>query len=234
MPLHFDPTYFLFIALPTLLLSSLAQFYLQSTFQKWNARPNTERMTGMEVAQTLFARTSLQAIPLERTSGALTDHYDPRANIVRLSTVIADQPSIGAMAVAAHELGHVQQYQTRSSLIALRNLLMPALRFSPTVSYIAFLLGFMFSLTGLMWVGIFFFGLMVVFSLLTLPIELDASRRGLNLLRQAGLLDTAQEEKGARQVLTAAAMTYLAAAITSVLQLLYYLSLVQRQQRYSR
>ncbi|WP_088889038.1 zinc metallopeptidase [Leptolyngbya ohadii] len=231
---YFDPAYFLYIALPTLLLSGLAQFYLQSTFQKWSRIPNTEQLTGMEVAQTLFARTSLQTIPLERTGGALTDHYDPRNNIVRLSTVIADQPSIGAMAVAAHELGHVQQYQTRSSLIALRHFLMPALQFSPTLSYIALFLGFMFSITGLMWLGVFFFGLMVLFSLLTLPIELDASRRGLNLLREAGLLDTSQEEQGARQVLTAAAMTYLAAAITSVLQLLYYVSLIQRRQGYSR
>lgn len=231
---YFDPAYLLFIALPTLLLSGFAQFYLQNTFKKWSRIPNSEGMTGMEVAQTLFARTSLQTIPLERTGGALTDHYDPRNNIVRLSTVIADQPSIGAMAVAAHELGHVQQYQTRSSLIVLRGIILPALRFSPTVSYIAILLGFMFSLTGLIWVGICFFGLMVLFSLLTLPIELDASRRALVLLREAGLLDTRQEEQGARQVLTAAAMTYLAAAITSVLQLLYYISLAQRQQRYSR
>jgi Zn-dependent membrane protease YugP len=228
---YFDPTYFFFIALPTLVLSGLAQMYLQSTFSKWDRIPNTEQMTGMEVAQTLFARTSLQTIPVERTGGALTDHYDPRANIVRLSTVIADKPSIGAMAVAAHELGHVQQYQTKSGLIVLRGFLMPALRFSPTVSYIAILLGLMFSMTGLLWLGVVFFGLMVVFSILTLPIELDASRRGLMLLREAGLLDTQQEEKGARQVLTAAAMTYLAAAVTSVLQLLYYISLAQRQQR---
>lgn len=228
---YFDPAYFFFIALPTLVLSGLAQMYLQSTFSKWDRIPNTEQMTGMEVAQTLFARTSLQTIPVERTGGALTDHYDPRANIVRLSTVIADKPSIGAMAVAAHELGHVQQYQTKSGLIVLRGFLMPALRFSPTVSYIAIFLGLMFSMTGLLWLGVVFFGLMVVFSILTLPIELDASRRGLNLLREAGLLDTQQEEKGARQVLTAAAMTYLAAAVTSVLQLLYYISLAQRQQR---
>ncbi len=228
---YFDPTYFFFIALPTLVLSGLAQMYLQSTFSKWDRIPNTEQMTGMEVAQMLFARTSLQTIPVERTGGALTDHYDPRANIVRLSTVIADKPSIGAMAVAAHELGHVQQYQTKSGLIVLRGFLMPALRFSPTVSYIAIFLGLMFSMTGLLWLGIVFFGLMVVFSILTLPIELDASRRGLMLLREAGLLDTQQEEKGARQVLTAAAMTYLAAAVTSVLQLLYYISLAQRQQR---
>lgn len=227
---YFDPTYFLWVALPTLALSGLVQLYLQSTFAKWNQKPNTERMTGLQVAQTIFNRTSLQEISLGRTSGALTDHYDPTQNIVCLSDAVADQPSIAAMAVAAHELGHVQQYQTRSGLIVMRHAIMPALQFSPTVSYLMITFGILFNLAGLMWIGILFFGLMVLFSLLTLPIELDASRRGLRLLTEAGLLESPIEAQGARQVLNAAALTYLAAAVTSVLQLLYYISLVQRQQ----
>lgn len=229
---YFDPTYFLWIALPTLLLSGFVQIYLKRTFAKWSKVPNTEHMTGMQVGHTLFDQTSLNPIPLERTRGSLTDHYDPTANVVRLSEPIANQASIAAMAVTAHELGHVQQYQTRSPLIAARGLLLPALQFSPTIAYIAFMFGVLFQMTGLMWIGVFFFGFMVLFSLLTLPVELDASRRGLTLLKQAGLLDTPQEEKGARNMLMAAALTYLAAAITSVLQLLYYVNLVQRQQRY--
>ncbi|HIK54629.1 MAG TPA: zinc metallopeptidase [Synechococcales cyanobacterium M55_K2018_004] len=217
--------------MPTLVLSWLAQVYLQRTFGKWSRIPNSERLTGMQVAQTIFARTSLQTIPLERTRGALTDHYDPQANIVRLSTVISDQPSIGAMAVAAHELGHVQQYQTQYSLIGLRHFLLGALRVSPTLSYLMFFAGIMLNIAGLTWLGIAFFGVTVLFSLLTLPIEFDASRRGLQLLSEAGLLDTEEEIKGSRQVLTAAALTYLAAAITAVLQLLYYISLAKRQHQ---
>lgn len=228
----FDPTYFLIVAIPTMLLSMLAQLYLKSTFAKWSKVANSEQMTGMQVGQTLFNKTTLQPIPLERVRGSLTDHYDPHANVVRLSSPIADQPSIAAMAVTAHELGHVQQYQTGSPLIAMRGILLPALQFTPTISYMAFTFGILFSLTGLMWIGVFFFSLMVLFSLLTLPVELDASRRGLQLLTEAGLLDTRQEAKGSKQVLTAAAITYLAAAITSVLQLFYYITLVQRQRGY--
>jgi Zn-dependent membrane protease YugP len=226
-----DPDYFLWVALPTLLLSGFVQLYLKSTFAKWSKVPNDERMNGIQVGQTLFAKTSLNPIPLERTRGSLTDHYDPMNNVVRLSEPIANQATVASMAVTAHELGHVQQYQTKSPLIGMRSLLLPALQFSPTISYIAFTFGLIFNLANLMWVGILFFGLMVLFSVLTLPVEIDASRRGLRLLKEAGLLDTRQEEKGARNMLTAAAMTYLAAAITSIMQLLYYVSLAQRQQR---
>jgi uncharacterized protein len=229
---YFDSSYFFFIAIPTLIISAFTQMYLKSTFAKWSRVPNTERMIGMDVAKTLFSRTSLNPIPLELAAGSLTDHYDPAANVVRLSDPIANQPSIAAMAVTAHELGHVQQYQTGSSLIALRSALLPALQFTPTISYGAFMLGILFNMTGLIWIGIFFFGFMVLFTLLTLPVEFDASRRGLALLKQAGLTDTAEEVAGARAVLTAAALTYVGAATTSVLQLLYYVSLARRSQRY--
>jgi Zn-dependent membrane protease YugP len=227
---YFDSNYFFFIMLPTLVISGITQLYLKNTFSTWSQVANTKGMNGMQVARTLFAKTSLNPIPVEQTPGSLTDHYDPQMNVVRLSEAIANQPSIAAMAVAAHELGHVQQYQTGSGLIAMRNALLPALQFSPTISYMAFVAGFMFHLAGLMWLGIFFFGLMVLFSILTLPVEFDASRRGLALLKEAGLTNTSQESQGAKAVLTAAALTYVGAAITSVLQLLYYVSLAQRRR----
>jgi Zn-dependent membrane protease YugP len=134
------------------------------------------------------------------------------------------------MAVCAHELGHVQQYQTGSALIRMRGFLLPALRFSPTISYFAIFLGLWLNMVNLLWIGIFFFALMVLFSFLTLPVELDASRRALKLLREANLFRSQEEEYGARAVLRAAALTYLAAAVTSVLQLLYYISLARRSQ----
>jgi uncharacterized protein len=225
-----DPYYFILVAIPALVISLFTQMYLKNTFATWSKVPNTERMTGMDVAKTLFARTSLQPIPLERVAGSLTDHYDPHDNTVRLSDPIATQPSIASMAVAAHELGHVQQYQTRSPLIAMRSFLLPALQFSPTISYIALMMGFVFNMTGLIWIGILFFGFMVLFTVLTLPVELDASRRAMVLLKEAGLTDTPQEVKGAKAVLRAAALTYVGAAVTSVMQLLYYISLVQRRR----
>ncbi len=228
---YFDPIYFLFIAIPTMLLSWFVQLYLKSTFAKWSKVSNTEHMTGLQVGQAIFKNTSLNPIPLESIAGSLTDHYDPHANVVRLSAPVAGQTSIAAMAVTAHELGHVQQYQTGSGLISMRNMLLPALQFSPTISYMAIMAGLVLNMAGLMWIGILFFGMMVFFSVLTLPVELDASRRALVLLQEAGLLESREEAKGARQVLNAAALTYLAAAITSVMQLLYYVSLVQRRSR---
>jgi Zn-dependent membrane protease YugP len=227
----FDPTYFLWIALPTLLLSFGVQMYLKSTISKWSAVPNSSGVTGAATTQILFDRTPLDAIPVQRTPGQLSDHYDPRSNVVRLSETVADKKSVAAMAVAAHELGHVQQYQTGSGLIKMRGLLLPALQFSPTLSYICIMLGILFNMTGLMWLGVLFFGLMVLFSLLTLPVEFDASKRGMRLLDESGLLKAPEDKKGAQQVLRAAGMTYLAAAVTSVLQLLYYVSIVSRQRR---
>jgi len=224
-----DPTYFWYVFIPTLLISIGVQVYLKSTFNKWGHVRNHINMNGLQVGQSLFAKTSLQAIPLQRTPGSLSDHFDPKANVVRLSDPIATQPSVAAMAVTAHELGHVQQYQTGSALISARGFLLPALQFSPTLSYIAIMLGFWFNLTGLIWVGIFFFALMVLFSILTLPVEIDASRRGLKLLQEAGLFQDHQDEQGARSMLTAAGLTYLAAAITSILTLLYYISRAQQR-----
>jgi len=224
---YIDPNYFWYVFIPTLLISIGVQVYLKSTFAKWGKVRNHINMNGMQVGQALVDKTSLQGIPLQRTPGSLSDHFDPGANVVRLSDPIATQPSVAAMAVTAHELGHVQQYQTGSALISARGFLLPALQFSPTLSYIAIMLGFWFNATGLIWIGILFFALMVLFSILTLPVEIDASRRGLRLLREAGLFQNEEDERGARSMLTAAGLTYLAAAVTSILTLLYYISRAQ-------
>jgi Zn-dependent membrane protease YugP len=212
-----------------MLISIGVQVYLRSTFAKWSTVKNGQGLVGPQVARQLFDHTSLQAIRVERIRGTMTDHFDPGANVVRLSDPVATQPSVASMAVTAHELGHVQQYQTGSGLIKMRGFLLPALQFSPTISYIAVLLGLWWNMTDLLWIGIFFFALMVLFSILTLPVEIDASRRGTRLLREAGLMQNEADAKGSRAVLTAAALTYLAAAITSILQLLYYISVANRR-----
>ena len=228
--MFFDSNYFIFVMLPTLLLSLGVQLYLRSTYGKWSKVRNSGGMTGMQVSDLLFDRTALNEIPMQVVPGQMTDHFDPRANVVRLSQGTAGQPSVAAMAIAAHELGHVQQYQTGSALIKARNFLVPAVQFSPTVSYMAILIGLMLNITGLIWVGIVFFGVMVFFTLLTLPVEFDASRRGLQLLTEAGLMQSKEDERGARAVLRAAALTYVAAAISSVLTLLYYISIANRRR----
>ena len=226
---YIDPVYFWYIFIPTLVISIGVQIYLKATHAKWSQVKNKNGMTGVEVGNQLFSRTSLNAIPLQHVSGTLSDHFDPRANVVRLSDSVYGNYSVAAMSVTAHELGHVQQYQTRSAMISIRNFLLPALQFSPTISYIAMMFGLFWNMTNLLWIGIGFFALMVLFSILTLPIEWDASRRGIRLLKEAGLLNNTEDEQGAKQMLNAAALTYLAAAVTSILQLLYYISVAERR-----
>jgi hypothetical protein len=225
-----DPVYFWYILIPTLLISFGVQMYLRNTNAKWNKVRNSSGLNGTQIGKQLFDRTSLHAVRLDHVSGQLTDHFDPTANVVRLSDTTYNKNSVSAMAITAHELGHVQQYQTGSALIKARGFLLPALQFSPTISYIAILLGLWFNLTGMLWLGIIFFGIMVLFSILTLPVEFDASRRALKLLDEAGLMVNQQDRQGSQAVLRAAALTYLAAAVTSILQLLYYISIAQRRR----
>ena len=226
---YIDPVYFWYVFIPTILISIGVQIYLRSTYSKWSKVRNSAGLAGPQVAREIFGHTSLQPIRLERISGTMTDHFDPGANVVRLSDPVAKQNSVASMAITAHELGHVQQYQTGSALIKARGFLLPAIQFSPTISYIAILMGLWFNMTGLLWLGIIFFALMVLFSILTLPVEIDASRRGTRLLQEAGLLQAEADAQGSRAVLTAAALTYLAAAVTSILQLLYYISVANRR-----
>jgi len=181
-----DPVYFWYVLIPVLIISLGVQVYLKRTYAKWSKVRNSSDLTGIQVGKELFNRTSLQALPLEKTRGELTDHYDPGANVVRLSESTADKHSVSAMAVTAHELGHVQQYQTGSALIKARGFLLPALQFSPTISYLAILFGLIFNIVNLIYIGIIFFALMVIFSILTIPVEVNASRRGRRLLREAG------------------------------------------------
>lgn len=228
---YFDPTYLWLVLIPTIVLSGLAQLYVRSAYSKWSKIGNSSHLTGVEVANRIYQRTGLAPVQLQPTPGQLTDHFDPRQNVVRLSQGVGTQPSIASMAIVAHELGHVQQYQQHSPLISVRQFLVPAVRFSPMLASVLILMGFIFQFTGLFWLGIIFFGLTVVFMILTLPVEIDASRRGLKLLTEAGLMQTDEDRSGARSVLTAAATTYIAAAVTALLQLLYYISIVQRSSR---
>jgi Zn-dependent membrane protease YugP len=242
----FDPNYLLYVFLPTLLLSFGAQMLVRNAYAKWSKVRNGSGLTGTQVAQQILSRTSLGSVPytvagalgsarttgisLARTGGQLTDHYDPRTHTVHMSEAVANQPSVVAMAVVAHELGHAQQHEQNSVFIQMRNFLLPAVRISPMISYGMIFLGLFLRLYDLIWLGVLFFAVVVAFTLLTLPVEIDASRRGLALLTDAGLLVTSDDEAGSRRVLTAAAMTYVAAAVTAVLQLLYYISLAQRRR----
>lgn len=227
---YFDSNYLIFVLIPTLILSFAAQAFVRSAYNKWGKVQNTAGLTGVQVAERIMSRTNVRGVGLEGTPGDLTDHYDPASHTVRMSRGIATVPSVAAMAVVAHELGHAQQHQEKSPLIAARNFLVPAVQISPTIGYMMILAGLFLRVTNLIYIGALLFGVMVVFMILTLPVEFDASRRGLILLQEAGLTQDTQDRDGARQVLTAAGLTYVAAAVTAVLQLLYYLSLANRRR----
>ena len=228
--MFFDTNYLLFVALPALLLSLAAQAFVQSAYSRWGKTRNSSGLTGVQVAERILSRTNVRGVQLQGAPGRLTDHYDPQSNTVRLSEDIAATPSVAAMAVVAHELGHAQQYQERSALIAMRSFLIPAVQISPQIGVGMIFLGLLLRFTGLLYLGILLFGVMVVFMILTLPVEFDASFRGLRLLRESGLMQDETDSRGASQVLTAAGLTYVAAAIGAMLQLLYYLSLANRRR----
>ena len=225
----FDSAYIMMVFIPSLLLSILAQFFVKSAYSKWGKTRNSLGLTGVEVGERIRRASGMTNVAFEAVPGQLTDHYDPRSNVVRLSQDIAAKPSVASMAIVAHELGHAQQHAQNSVLISMRNFLVPAMQFSPMISYSLIFAGLIFRIMDLAWLGIGFFGVVVVFMLLTLPVEFDASRRGLILLREAGLMVDSQDSGGSRQMLTAAALTYIAAFITALLTLLYYISLVQRR-----
>ncbi len=243
--MFFDTGYFLYVLLPTMAISMLAQWYVRNAFGKWHQQRNSAGLKGSAIAERIIRRTEVgnvrfepatrrtaaaAGVRVERGAGAFGDHYDPRSHTVRLSPETAERPSVAAMAVVAHELGHAWQHEVRSPLIRLRSLLLPAVSLGPQLAFGLIFAGLLINLVGLMWLGIAFFGLVVLFSVLTLPVEFDASRRGLILLREAGLMQAESDEVGSRAVLRAAALTYVAAAVTSILQLLYYISMAQRRR----
>jgi uncharacterized protein len=230
----FDPLY-LGLIVVTVVISGGAQLYIRSTYGKWSRIGNGARLSGGQVAQFLRERAPFGGQPGQRAisaikvvPGDLSDHFDPRDRSLGLSARVAQEPSIASMAIAAHEVGHAQQHAEGSALMRIRGLLVPAASLGPTVAYGLIFMGFIFQVTGLILLGVAFFGIAVVFSVLTLPVEFGASRRALAMLGDAGLLTNEQDRAGARSMLTAAALTYVAATITSVLTLLYYLSLARR------
>jgi hypothetical protein len=211
--------------LPALLLSVLAQVWVQSTYRKYLRVPNGMRLTGLDIARRIMAYAGLQ-LQIEGTSGTLTDHYDPRSKKLRLSPGVAKQPSIASLAIVAHELGHAQQDANAFSLLKLRSGLVPMVNFTSRIGPLLFIAGLLLRIYDLAWIGVFCFAGAVIFSLITLPVELDASRRAMVLLNGAGLVTGDEERRGARTVLIAASLTYAAALAQSLSTLFYYSSLL--------
>jgi hypothetical protein len=223
----FDPIYFLF-AIPPLLLALWAQFKVKSTFAKYAQVPTRNGVNGIQTAQTLINRNGLQ-VGVTSVPGQLTDHYDPRSKTVALSQS-SQQGSVASVAVVAHELGHAMQDKEHYGPLKLRGAIVPAVQVGGWVGPIMLLVGFLLRSDALIWLGIIGFGLAAVFALITLPVEFDASRRALVMLQQNNIL-AGQELTGAKQVLDAAALTYVAAAAQAILTLLYYITLVTGRSR---
>lgn len=215
----FDPMYFVFIA-PGLALSLYATWRTKSTFSKYSRVGSRNQMTGAQAATLMLQRNGIDGVKIERTNGWLSDHYDPSKKALRLSDDVYSSHSLSAIGVACHEAGHAMQDANGYAMLSLRSALVPATNFSSMLSYILIMVGFF--IQPLLLVGVALFTISVVFSLVTLPVEWDASRRAKIAMDEAGMLSP-EENRHAGKVLNAAFLTYLAAAVTSLLTLLYYL-----------
>ena len=230
----FDWTYLVFV-LPCLILSLWASANVNSTFRKYDKQHSLRRLTGAQAAQQVLRVNGVFGVRIERVSGNLTDHFDPKANVIRLSDSVHDSTSTAAIGVACHEAGHAVQYAQSYAPIKLRAAIIPITNFGSRLAMPLILLGILLSSLGEMsyffvYLGIACFSLSLVFQLVTLPVEFNASRRAMEAISQSGLL-TAEEQKGARKTLSAAAMTYVAATATALAQVLRLLVLFGKRRR---
>jgi Zn-dependent membrane protease YugP len=217
---YFDPIYFLIVGL-SMLLSMWAAFKVKSTFHRYNQIPAASRASGAEVARELLLRNGLD-MPVEEFPGELSDHYDPRVRKLRLSPDVYRGRSIGAIGVAAHEAGHAIQHATGYRPLLLRHAMAPIAQFGSSAWIWVIMAGFLLQSIGLVQIGIVLFVGVVAFQIVTLPVELNASARAKAMVYETGFV-TDSERGGVSKVLGAAAMTYVAAALTSIATLLYYL-----------
>lgn len=223
---YWDPTYFL--VLIGVVLSLLASSYIKSSFAKYARTSVMSRMTGAEVAQMILQRNGVNGVRVTRVSGNLTDHFNPRTGEVALSDSVYNSTSISAVSVAAHECGHVLQHEQGYLPIQIRTALVPVADLGSKISWFLIILGLILSIRILIPIGIVLFCAAVLFQIVTLPVEFNASRRGLVFLREYGVV-TEAECRGAKSVLRAAAMTYVAAAATAILQLLRLILIARRR-----
>ena len=223
-PIYGIDVYYLILLLPCILLASIASIKVNTTFKKYSKQLSRRNITGAEAAQRVLSANGVSNVRIERVSGKLTDHYDPKTNVIRLSDEVYNSTSTAAIGVASHEAGHAVQYAKSYAPIKIRAAMVPAVNFGSRISMPLILIGFLLASFGygstiLIELGILCFSLSLLFQLVTLPVEFNASRRALSTISQVNLL-TEEEQIGARRTLTAAAMTYVAAALVAAAQLL--------------
>ncbi|OGO11290.1 MAG: zinc metallopeptidase [Chloroflexi bacterium RBG_16_47_49] len=219
-----DPTYMIFM-IPAFLLMMITQGYVSGAYRKWSQVMARSRFTGAQAAQRLITAGGL-SVNVEGIRGKLSDHYDPRQKVLRLSEGVYNSPSVAALAITAHELGHAMQDREGYFPLRLRAALVPAINIGSYLGWILIILGLILRQTDLAWLGVLVFSGGAIFALATLPVELNASARAKQLLTDTGMIVGEDERRGVNNVLNAAALTYVAGLVTAVMQLLYFVSLV--------
>lgn len=228
---YFNPMYLVF-SLPALLLALYAQWRVKSAVSKYSQVFTGRGATGAGVARALLDGYGLHNVQVERTNGFLGDHYDPLSRTLRLSPDVYDTPSVAAVGIAAHETGHALQHAEGYWPLQARSLMVPAVQFGSYLGPLVFIAGYLLDFTGLAWAGVVMFGAVALFALITLPVEFDASRRAKELLAGQGYV-WGEELTGVKQVLDAAALTYVAGLAQALSTLLYYVFLLTGMRRRS-
>ena len=221
----YDTRYLIFM-LPGIIIMMLVQWYVKSAYNRWSQVPARSRMTGADAAQRLIQAGGLSGVQIEGIAGNMTDNYDPRDKVLRLSQGVYASSSVAALAIAAHELGHAMQDKEEYFPLRLRSAIVPAVNVGSYLGWILIIIGILLQITQLAWLGVLVFSGGALFALATLPVELNASARARQLLSQTGIIQGEDEMRGVSNVLNAAAMTYVAALITAVMQLLYWVTVV--------
>jgi Zn-dependent membrane protease YugP len=224
-----DPWYFIII-IPGVLLSLWAQSKVKGNFAKYSQVRNGAGLTGEQTSRRILDDEGLNSIPIEQVQGSLTDHYDPRSKVLRLSQPVYGVDSVAAMAVAAHEAGHAIQQKVGYAPLKFRSAIVPVANIGSQLGFLLLFIGILVGVSGLSWLGVGLFALSTLFTLVTLPVEFDASRRAKAELNRLGLTDRTDAE-AVDKVLDAAAWTYVAAFLTSALSLLYYIRLASGSRR---
>lgn len=223
--MFFSPQYLIYM-LPAFLLMMVTQWYVNSAYNKWSRVQARSRLTGAEAAQRLINSGRLYGVQIEGVRGRMSDHYDPRKKVLRLSEGVYNSTSVAALAIAAHELGHAMQDSEGYAPLRLRAALVPAVSIGSYLGWIFIFIGFILRSPELALVGLVVFSGGALFALATLPVEFNASARAKRLLSDTGIIMGEEEKRGVDKVLNAAALTYVAALVTAVLQILYYASIV--------
>ena len=217
---------YLIFMIPAFILMMAVQWYVNSAYNKWSKVPASSRLSGAEAAQRLINYGGLYGVQIEGIAGKMTDHYDPRSKVLRLSQGVYQGKSVAALAIAAHELGHALQDQEDYFPLRLRAAMVPAVNIGSYLGWILIMIGLLLQWINLAWLGVAVFSAGAFFALATLPVELNASARAKRLLAETGIIMGEEERQGVNNVLNAAAMTYVAALVTAVLQLLYWIMLL--------